>query len=64
MAKIGENIRKIRLINELTQNSLAKNAEIAQSFLSNIENGLQSPNIKNLQKIARALNVPLEMLIK
>jgi len=62
-AKLARNIKRFRQEKELTQLSLAEKAGIAQSFLSNIENGLQSPSFKNLKKISEALGVPLEDLL-
>jgi transcriptional regulator with XRE-family HTH domain len=62
-AKIAKKIKKIRKEKELTQLKLAEKAGIAQSFLSNIENGLQSPSLKNLEKISKALEIPIKDLL-
>lgn len=63
-AKLARKIKNFRTEKELTQLKLAEKAGIAQSFLSNIENGLQSPSLKNLEKISKALDVSLNDLLK
>lgn len=63
-AKLARKIKAFRKEREMTQLKLAEKAGIAQSFLSNIENGLQSPSLKNLEKISKALEIPLNDLLK
>ncbi|MEC9490201.1 MAG: helix-turn-helix transcriptional regulator [Halanaerobiales bacterium] len=63
-AKLARKIKRFRKERELTQLKLAERAGLAQSFLSNIENGLQSPSLKSLEKISKALDVPLNDLLK
>ena len=47
----------------LTQTELAKAAEIAQGFLSEIESGLKTGDVAVLQRIAAALEVSLVDLV-
>jgi transcriptional regulator with XRE-family HTH domain len=63
-AKLAQKIKRLRKEKNLTQIKLAKKAGIAQSFLSNIENDLQSPSLKNLEKISKALDISLPDLLK
>ncbi|SFL47700.1 helix-turn-helix domain-containing protein [Halanaerobium salsuginis] len=63
-AKLAQKIKRLRKEQNLTQIKLAKKAGIAQSFLSNIENDLQSPSLKNLEKISKALDISLPDLLK
>ena len=62
-AKLARKVKKFRKERNLTQLQLAEKAGVAQSFLSNIENGLQSPSLKSLEKISNALNVSLNNLL-
>jgi len=62
-ANLAKKIKSFRREKELTQLKLAEKAGIAQSFLSNIENNLQSPSLKNLEKISKALGVSLNDLL-
>jgi len=47
----------------LTQTELAKAAEIAQGFLSEIESGLKTGDVTVLQRIAVALEISLLELV-
>jgi DNA-binding XRE family transcriptional regulator len=47
----------------LTQATLAERAGIAQGFLSEIESGLKSGDIKTLRKIADTLRISLDDLV-
>lgn len=57
--RIKEEMSKRRM----SQNKLAKAAQISQSGLSSILNGDVSPKENTLQAIAQALNVPLSELM-
>jgi len=62
---IGNNIRKIRKQKKLTQERLARQADISLNTLTKIESGFaKAPNIKTVVKIARALNVSVDELIR
>lgn len=62
---IGENIRKIRKSKNITQTELAKRINTTNEYISKIERGLrQNPSSKTLNKIAKALEVPVEVLYK
>ena len=57
MARIGEEIKRLREDRGWTQPRLAVEAGIAVSAVSQIENGRRSPNVGTLEKIAGALGV-------
>jgi len=62
---IGEKIKKIRNDLNLTQEELAQKAEISYITLVKIEQGkVENPTMKTLQKIAKALAVSLDELVK
>ena len=61
---IGERVRKARLSKHLTQQQLAEAVGISVSFLSNIENGRQSMNLRTLIDITNALDVSADSLIR
>jgi transcriptional regulator with XRE-family HTH domain len=50
-------IKEIRNKNKLTQYQLARKANISQSYLSELENNKKSPTLRQLCRIAEALNV-------
>jgi len=62
---IGENIKKLRLQKNLSQDKLARLADIAFPTLTKIESGeTPNPTIETVKKIANALSVSLDNLIK
>jgi transcriptional regulator with XRE-family HTH domain len=56
---IGTHIRQLRLASHITLRTLAARTEFSPSFISQVENGLVSPSINSMQKIAEALGVTL-----
>jgi transcriptional regulator with XRE-family HTH domain len=52
---IGENVRRLRLERELTQEQLAHDAEIDLTYLGGIERGRRNPSVAVLGRIAKAL---------
>ena len=62
---IAKNIKKYRKENGLSQDKLARLADIAHATIIKIESGgIQSPTIDTVQKIAKALGIGLEDLTK
>lgn len=64
LQQIGSRVKQARLARHMTQQQLAEEADISVSFLSNIENGRQSMNLRALIAISDALNVSADSLIK
>lgn len=60
---MGRKIRTIRTSKGLTLDQLSKLSGVSKSRLSDLENGLGSPTIATLQKIAKALRVSIEDLL-
>lgn len=56
-------IRKERKRQGLSQEQLAKNSGLSRCSIINYESGRRDPKIKDLKKIARALNVSVTELI-
>jgi DNA-binding XRE family transcriptional regulator len=62
--KLGENLKKLRLKNKLSQGDLAKKLEVDRAYISNIENGRMNPTLSTLEKIAGALGISSSELLK
>ena len=62
-AILGEKITEIRKNKGLSQNALAKLAGISQSGLSAVEHGHSSPSFEMLEKILKALEIPISEFI-
>ena len=61
---IGRNIAQLRTKKKLSQEDLCGTADIDRSYLSEIENGHKNFSITVLLKIARALEVAPEDILK
>lgn len=60
--QFGMRLRLLRIQQQMTQEQLAAAANISVDFLSLIERGKNSPSFANLEKLARALKVPVQEL--
>jgi XRE family transcriptional regulator, regulator of sulfur utilization len=56
---IGQHVRQLRLKAGLSVRALGGRTDFSASFISQLENGLVSPSIGSMQKIAAALGVTL-----
>lgn len=62
---IGENIKKARKKKGISQDKLSKLAEVTLTTLTKIESGVNiNPTVKTIQKIAKALNVKVDDLLR
>jgi len=65
MATIGENIKKLRTKQGLSQDDLARKAGLKYSTLAKIEGDfVKKPGVQMVAKIAKALNTSVENLLK
>lgn len=65
MATIGENIKRIRAKQGITQDDLAKKTGIKYSTLAKIEGDfVKKPGVQMIAKIAKVLEVSMEELLK
>lgn len=64
MATIGDNIKRIRRMKNLTQRALGEIVGISNTYLSDMEIGRTNPSIKTLKKVARGLEVSYVELLK
>ena len=61
LQEIGDRVRQARLAKRMSQMDLAEAVGMSVSFISNIEVGKQSMNIRALIAISDVLNVSAEM---
>lgn len=62
---INENIEKLRIKLSLTQDDLVKKTDIKYTMLMKVESGaVNRPSVQTMAKIAKALGVSIEKLIK
>ncbi len=63
MLNIGEQITQLRKLNNLSQEELAKRAEVSRTIIGNYERSTNTPSIEVLVKLARVFNVSVDYLI-
>jgi transcriptional regulator with XRE-family HTH domain len=62
--KLGESIKRTRLEQKRTLQSIAEECGFSKSLLSKIENGKVSPPMTTLSKIAQALRIKMSTLLE
>ena len=59
---IGDRLRELRETKQLSQGDIEKRTGLLRCYLSRVENGHTVPAIETLEKMARALEVPMYQL--
>ena len=64
MSSLSQNLRKFRKVKKLSQEKLARLADVANNTIIKIEAGKnQNPTLDTLKKIAKSLGVSIDELI-
>jgi transcriptional regulator with XRE-family HTH domain len=61
---LGKRVRILRLTREMTQGELAAAAGLSRNFVSLIEHGSHGIDVVRLLRLAAALGVPLDELLR
>ena len=62
---VGDKVKEIRKTKELTQDALAKKADIPYTTLTKLEsNVITKPSIQTVEKIAKGLGITIDELLK
>jgi transcriptional regulator with XRE-family HTH domain len=59
---ISDRLRAIREKKDLSQGDIEKRTGLLRGYVSRVENGHTAPSIETLEKMARALEVPMYQL--
>ena len=62
--KLGKNLKRIRTAKKLSQGAIAIKLETHRAYISGIENGKRNPTLTTIDKLAKALNVSVDELLK
>jgi transcriptional regulator with XRE-family HTH domain len=62
--RLGENLKKIRTLKNVSQVGIANILGVDRSFVSNIENGKNNPTLSTITNLAKALKIPVDELFK
>ena len=61
---LGQNIKRIRLKKRMSQGDICRAIEMDRSYMSAIESGKKNVTIAVVEKLARALDVSVDELLK
>jgi transcriptional regulator with XRE-family HTH domain len=59
---IGERLKDLRELKKMSQGDIEKRTGLLRCYISRVENGHTVPSVETLEKIARALEIPLYRL--
>lgn len=62
--RLGKNLKEIREEKGITQSSIAKSLGVSRGFVSKVENGKTNPTLATIAKLAKALKVNTDELLK
>jgi len=63
-SKLGNNLKKIRTQKGISQGDISRKLKMDRAYISGIENGKRNPTISSIEKIAQALGVSVDELLK
>jgi len=63
-SKFGQNLKRIRTKKKMSQGDIARALDVHRAYISGIENGKRNPTLATIQKLANALGVSADELLK
>lgn len=58
----GRNVRKYRMLSNISQEKLAELTGLHRTYISDVERGLRSISLNNIEKLSIALNIDIYKL--
>lgn len=62
--RVGLNLQRLRRDAGLSQEELADRSRVHQTYLSGVERGVRNPTVTVLQRIAQALGLDIEDVVR
>ena len=62
--KLGDNLKRIRTKKDISQGDIARELGVDRGFISTIENGKTNPTLATITKLAKAVGVTSNELLK
>lgn len=62
--KLGENLKRFRTEKGLSQTDIANSLGVSRGFISNIESGKRNPTLSTITRLAKAVGVTPDELLK
>jgi len=63
-SKLGQNLKRIRTKKKMSQGDIARALEVHRAYISGVESGKRNPILATIQKLADALKVSADELLK
>ena len=63
-SKLGQNMKRIRTKKNMSQGDIARALEVDRGYISNIESGKKNLTLATIQKLANALGISADELLK
>ncbi len=57
-------MKRIRLEKQMSQGDICRKLDVDRAYISNIESGNKNPTLSTITKLAKALNVSIDELLK
>jgi len=61
---LGENLKRIRTEKYISQGDIARELGVDRGFISTIENGKTNPTLATITKLAKAVGITTDELLK
>lgn len=62
--KLGLNLKRIRTEKDISQVDIARSLGVSRGFVSNLENGKTNPTLATITRLANAVGVTTDELLK
>lgn len=62
--KLGQNMKRIRKDKQMTQGDICRKLGVDRAYISNVESGNKNPTLSTITKLAKALGVSVDELLK
>lgn len=62
--KLGINLKKLRLKKKMSQGDIFRKLGVDIAYISSIENGRMNPTLSTLKKLAEAIGISVDILVK
>ena len=62
--KLGQNMKRIRKVKQMTQGDIYRKLGVDRAYISNVESGNKNPTLSTITKLAKALSVSVDELLK
>ena len=63
-SQLGQNLKNIRTKKKMSQGDIARALEVHRAYISGIESGKRNPTLSTIKKLADALGVSADELLK